>query len=328
MLILYREVSEMKKSIVRVLISICVAAMLFSCLGITAFADNITYTVKAGETVYGICQALGIDFAKYDKWIRENNNITSYTSVRAGKVLVLPGNAAKTATTGVTATALTGGSLLTPVGTATVTNVAGIKTGDVVVSYLINHKLLAGETVAAVCAKLGVDFDSNANTIKALSGIASWNRIPVGKVIVIPSLTAPAGSSFTAIVAHKVVGGETVAGICSSYGVDYGKNFEQLKAQPERDQGRAVLLSSGSRDGRYPDPNPDEHRNGPAYSGKQRSEGQQFRTRYLQPDGQRCGSPDCDFRADRDGCSEACSRVQSRCRQRGENRYQRGSSGN
>ena len=220
----------MKKSIVRVLISICVAAMLFSCLGITAFADNITYTVKAGETVYGICQALGIDFAKYDKWIRENNNITSYTSVRAGKVLVLPGNAAKTATTGVTATALTGGSLFTPVGTATVTNVAGIKTGDVVVSYLINHKLLAGETVAAVCAKLGVDFDSNANTIKALSGIASWNRIPVGKVIVIPSLTAPAGSSFTAIVAHKVVGGETVAGICSSYGVDYGKNLEQLKA--------------------------------------------------------------------------------------------------
>ncbi|MBQ3381015.1 MAG: LysM peptidoglycan-binding domain-containing protein, partial [Oscillospiraceae bacterium] len=118
----------------------------------------------------------------------------------------------------------------TPMGVTAVGTVAGAKTGDIVVSYLINHKLLAGETVAGVCAKLGIDFDSNAATIKALSGITSWNKIPVGKVIVIPSLTVPTGTSFTAIVGHKVVGGETVAGICASYGVDYGKNVEQLKA--------------------------------------------------------------------------------------------------
>ena len=46
----------------------------------------------------------------------------------------------------------------------------------------------------------------------------------------IPSLTAPAGSSFTAIVAHKVKGGETVGAICSNYGLDFAKVQAQLKA--------------------------------------------------------------------------------------------------
>lgn len=218
----------MKKSFVRVLLSVCVAAMLLGCLGITAFADNITYTVRSGDTVFGICQRLGIDFAKNEAWIKQTNNITNYKALRVGQVLTLPGNGTKTttaATTGVTNIAS-----FTPMGVTAVGTVAGAKTGDIIVSYLIQHKLLAGETVAGVCAKLGIDFDSNAATIKALSGITSWNKIPVGKVIVIPSLTVPTGTSFTAIVGHKVVGGETVAGICASYGVDYGKNVEQLKA--------------------------------------------------------------------------------------------------
>ena len=218
----------MKKSFVRVLLSVCVAAMLLGCLGITAFADNITYTVRSGDTVFGICQRLGIDFAKNEAWIKQTNNITNYKALRVGQVLTLPGNGTKTTTAA--ATGVTNIASFTPMGVSAVGTVAGAKTGDIVVSYLINHKLLAGETVAGVCAKLGIDFDSNAATIKALSGITSWNKIPVGKVIVIPSLTVPTGTSFTAIVGHKVVGGETVAGICASYGVDYGKNVEQLKA--------------------------------------------------------------------------------------------------
>ena len=217
----------MKKSFVRVLLSVCVAAMLLGCLGITAFADNITYTVKSGDTVYGICQRLGIDFAKNEAWIKQTNNITNYKALRVGQVLTLPGNGTNTTTA---ATGVTNIASFTPMGVTAVGTVAGAKNGDIVVSYLINHKLQAGETVAGVCAKLGIDFDSNAATIKALSGITSWNKIPVGKVIVIPSLTVPTGATFTAIVGHKVVGGETVAGICASYGVDYGKNIEQLKA--------------------------------------------------------------------------------------------------
>jgi LysM repeat protein len=221
----------MKKSFVRVLLSVCVAAMLLGCLGIPAFAD-FNYTVKSGDTVYGICKRYGIDFAKNEAWIKQKNNITNYKALKVGQVLTLPGNGNGNNTTATTTTTTaTNLASFTTLGTVAATNVSGIKTGDIVVCYLINHKLQAGETVGGVCAKYGVDFESNSGTIKALSGITNWNSIPVGKVIVIPSLVAPAaGSTFTAIVGHKVVGGETVAGICSSYGVDYGKNIEQLKA--------------------------------------------------------------------------------------------------
>ena len=221
---LFLEVSEMKKSIVRVLLSVCVAAMLLGCLGISAFADNITYTVKAGDTVFGICQRLGIDFAKNEAWIKQTNNITNYKALRVGQVLTLPGNGTKTTTTTTTATNIASVSL------GTIAGIGTTQKGDIIICYLINHKMLAGETVSGVCKQLGIDFDSNAETIKALSGITSWNKIPVGKVVVIPSLTVPTGSTYTAIIAHKVVGGETVAGICASYGIDYGKNIEQLKA--------------------------------------------------------------------------------------------------
>ena len=46
----------------------------------------------------------------------------------------------------------------------------------------------------------------------------------------IPSLTVPAGVSYTAIVAHKVVAGETVGSICNKYGLDFSKVQAQLKA--------------------------------------------------------------------------------------------------
>ena len=220
---LFLEVSEMKKSIVRVLLSVCVAAMLLGCLGITAFADNMTYTVKSGDTIFGICQRFGIDFVKNEAWIKQTNNITNYKALRVGQVLTLPVKVNNTTTT-TTATSVAAISV------GTIANAGTTQKGDIIVCYLINHKMLAGETVAGICAQLGIDFDSNAEAIKALSGITSWNKIPVGKVIVIPTLTAPTGSTYTAIIGHKVVAGETVAGICSEYGVDYGKNVEQLKA--------------------------------------------------------------------------------------------------
>ena len=236
------------KNVKRILLSVCIVAMLVSCLGISAFADGedyVQYTIKGGDTVLAVCTKLGIDFYANQDWITTVNHIGNYKDIKVGKVLYLPtfntklhptkamnlSAALGTATTTTTATA--------PVATTTTTTtpmtiapsaIATTSTGDVVVSYLINHKLQAGETVGSVCAALGVDFDSNADKIKQLSGITNYYHIPVGKMIVIPSLTAPAGSSVTAIIAHKVKGGETVGSICSNFGLDFGKVQAQLKA--------------------------------------------------------------------------------------------------
>ena len=233
----------MKKTALRILFSVCIVCMLIICIGVSAFADDtVKYTMKNGDTVLNVCNSLKIDFYANQAWISDVNNITNYSNIKVGKVLVLPtfntsadptrAIAAKAnagtavATTTATTPTATGGAAVT----TTTATMAGLKAGDTVVSYLINHKMAAGETAASVCNALGVDFDSNADTIKQLSQIDNWYRVPVGKNLIVPSLKAPAGSSYTAIVAHKVVGGETVGSICSSYGVDYGKTQAQLKA--------------------------------------------------------------------------------------------------
>ncbi len=228
------------KTVKRVFLSVCIIAILVSSLGAFAYADGdyATYKVQGGDTVLAICNKLGVDFYANQNWITTVNNITNYRDIKVGKVLYLPlfntkndptramnvqkslANAATTAVTTTTAATTT---------TATAA-VATTSAGDTVVSYLINHVMQAGETVGSVCAKLGVDFDSNAAKIKQLSGITNYYHIPVGKTVVIPSLTAPAGSSVTAIVAHKVVGGETVGSICNKYGLDFAKVQAQLKA--------------------------------------------------------------------------------------------------
>ncbi|MBQ9664329.1 MAG: LysM peptidoglycan-binding domain-containing protein [Oscillospiraceae bacterium] len=227
----------------RILISLCVAATLISCFGAFAYADGdgyTTYTIKAGDTVLKVCQSLGIDFYANQAWITSVNNIGNYNNIKVGKVLYLPtfntttdptkAINVKNSLSGTTTTTATTPTTTTVATTTQTAAVATTTAGDAIVSYLIYHKLQAGETVGSVCAALGVDFDSNADRIKQLSGITNYYHIPVGQNIVIPSLTVPAGSSYTAIVAHKVKGGETVGSICNSYGLDFAKVQAQLKA--------------------------------------------------------------------------------------------------
>jgi hypothetical protein len=231
----------MMKKIKRILLALCVAAMLLSCMGAFAFAENdyVEYTVKGGDTVLNICASLKIDFFANEKWITEVNNIGNYNNIKAGKVLYLPTfdttkdptramhakeDVKKLVTANETAAKAAAKAAATP------TPVGTTGSGDPIVSYLISHKLETGETVASVCAKLGVDFDANADKIKKLSGITNYYHVPAGKVVVIPSLTVPTGSDYTAIVAHQVKGGETVGSICSSYKLEYAKVEAQLKA--------------------------------------------------------------------------------------------------
>ena len=236
----------------RILLSLCIAAMLISCFSAAAFADNdegyIKYTMKSGDSVAAVCANQKIDFGANERWITAVNHITNYYNIAVGRVIYLPtfntltdanrANEVASKLTGGTAVATTTAATQTTTTATTATTAAvpattvttGLKPGDTIVSYLINHVLQSGETVGAVCARLGVDFDSNADKIKALSGIDNYYHIAAGKVIVIPSLTAPQGSSYTAIVAHRVTGGETVGSICNDYGLNFGKVQAQLKA--------------------------------------------------------------------------------------------------
>ena len=251
------------KNTKRVLLSLLAAVMLFGCFGVMASADGdyITYTVKGGDTALGICEGLKIDFFANQAWISEVNGIGSYNNIKVNQVLYLPtfdtskdlarANRVKEEIKKASAAAkpaVVTSAAPAAVGTTTM--------GDSVVSYLVNYKLQPGETVADACAKLGVDFNANAEKIKKLSGITNYYHVPAGQIVVIPSSTVPQGSSYTQIVAHKVKAGETAAIICGQYKLDLAKVEGQLKALnntenlsrisvPEPDQRRSDFLSAG-----------------------------------------------------------------------------------
>ena len=224
------------KNTKRVLLSLLAVMMLFGCFGVMASADNdyIAYTVKGGDTALGICEGLKIDFFANQAWISEVNNIGSYNNIKVNQVLYLPtfdtskdptrANKAKEEIKKSAAAAKTAAGPAAPAAVGTTS------AGDSIVSYLINYKLQPGETVGSVCAKLGVDFDANAEKIKKLSGFSNYYHVPAGQIVVIPSLTVPEGSSYTQIVAHQVKGGETAAIICGIYKLDFAKIEGQLKA--------------------------------------------------------------------------------------------------
>lgn len=226
----------MKKRVLSALLSLVLVVSLAAGLGVTAYADDatITYTLKSGDTVAKVCQDLGIDFVKNYAWITATNNITNYSALPVGKVLILPapGTVATAAATPATTTTVAPGTVVAGTTTSPVVVPAAgtATTGDAVAYYLIAHTLKSGETVYSVCNTYGIKFDANANTISKLNNITSWTNLKVGQVLLLPSTTPPASGDYYRIVAHKVVSGDTVVAICSANGIEYGKNIDMLKA--------------------------------------------------------------------------------------------------
>ena len=223
----------MKKRIVSVLLSVCMVVCLLASMPGTALAANtIEHTLKAGETVFSVCQSYGIDFwANYD-WITKTNNITNYANVKVGTKLILP--APTKAAESVTGTTVLVDS----------SKDSSLLSGDFVSGYLVAYSLKAGETVFAVCNGLGVNFDENADLIQKLSGIANFYNLKVGQKVIVPTMTAPSSGVYYKVVAHKVQAGDTAGAICRSYGIDYSSNEALLKALNNRDNLGAIKAGS------------------------------------------------------------------------------------
>ena len=187
----------------------------------------MAHQVKGGETAATICGLYKLDFAKIQGQLKALNNTENLNRISVGQIFYLP---VPVGTAGGTVSAPSGTAATTASTTAGNNTAAGnaatgsaVTAGDTIVSYLINYKLQAGETVGSVCARLGVDFDANAEKIKKLSGFSNYYHVPVGQVVVIPSMSVPQGYNYTAIVAHQVKGGETAATICGLYKLNFAK---------------------------------------------------------------------------------------------------------
>ncbi len=203
----------------------------------TFSVPTVSYTLKNGDFVSAVCQKLKIDFAKNDAWIRAANNITSYNNLKVGRVIILPAPG----TTPALSTAGTGAAATTTAATTvatTTTSAVGLLAGDTVSYYMYTYIVKSGDTLFNICNSVGANMD----TVQKLNNITNPAALRVGQALSIPSTVVPSSGSYTKIVAHKVVSGDTVQAICKTYGVDYGKTAAQIKALNNRDNLDAIKV--------------------------------------------------------------------------------------
>ena len=209
----------MKKRLVSILLSLCLVFALMCGMSVIAYADGTQeYTLKAGDTVFSVCQKLGVDFYANQAWIMETNHITSWNNLKSGMKLTLP------------AAGTIGGVAATTTTAANTAPTSTLSTGDTVSYYLVEHVMQAGETVYSVCNQLGIDFAANSDRIKVMNGINNYNNVKVGTTVKLPATSVPASGTYTQIVAHKVVAGDTVGALCRTYGIDYASSADTIKA--------------------------------------------------------------------------------------------------
>ena len=188
-----------------------------------ATTTTTTPTTTTPTTVLKVCNDLGIDFHKNYEWITAVNNITNYNNLKVGRVLTLPAPGTTPALSTATSTTTTGTAVTT--GT-TVATTGTTLAGDTVQYYLIDYVVKSGDTLYNICNYYGANID----TVQKLNNIGNAARLTVGQKLSIPSASAPTSGSYTKVIAHKVVSGDTVDALCRSYGISYATNATKISA--------------------------------------------------------------------------------------------------
>ena len=264
----------MKRRLLRLLTALMLVLSLCASLGVTAAADTgdvFTVTVKSGDNIVTICEAAGIDIYTYINIVKTLNGFTSdsqLVNLTAGQVLYLPtsnkaaaelteafaateaaNKAAAATTTTTTSTSKTTtvypsywSTVSVPTTSTTTTSGGTLSTGDSIGYYIVKYSVSSGDTMTGIYSSWGLNYKTYSNTILKLNKLTSLDSLRVGQTLYLPTNSATAGNIVYTVVAHKIQSGETVSGICSSYGLSYysstnmletlnpGTNFNSIRA--------------------------------------------------------------------------------------------------
>jgi len=108
----------------------------------------VPYTMSYGETVSGVCNALGVNFAIFSPFIKQVNNVSNWTRVRAGDTLIIP----------------------TPVAPAVGTTCYGV----------MQHMVASSDTAYGITASKGVNYSANERLLKVLNQTENLAAIKAG----------------------------------------------------------------------------------------------------------------------------------------------------
>lgn len=133
----------------------------------------VHHVMRSGETVGGICLALGVDFASHSAEIKRVNNIKDYNRIFVGRVIKIP--------------------VSTPP-----------KSG--VFTAIVAHRVVRGDAMMNICNNYGLNYSTVLPELQAINNRKdNFSSIKVGQIILLPVQT-------TAVAQPPVTpGGGTVA---------------------------------------------------------------------------------------------------------------------
>lgn len=133
----------------------------------------VPYTMSYGETVSGVCNALGVNFSIFSPFIKQVNNISNWNRVRAGDTLVIP----------------------TPVAPSVGTTCYGV----------MEHIVAGSDTAYGIVSSKGVNYNANERLLKVLNQTDNLAAIkaggkffyPVPLTVSVPGTGNPGATSTT-----------------------------------------------------------------------------------------------------------------------------------
>ena len=78
---------------------------------------------------------------------------------------------------------------------------------DTIKGYLVPYTVKAGDTIYGICQAKGLNFDANLARIGRINGLTNYNYMVPGKILWLPSDTAPTGSGYYTLLGHTLVYG-------------------------------------------------------------------------------------------------------------------------
>ena len=199
----------------------------------------VSHTVRTGETTYGICQDLGINYGEKAAMIASLNPGKNLSAIRTGQVLLFPagsasgaistGTATGTAATGKTGTATAAGNSgygggYTPAAAKEAKTPEAFKAKEGVLYYLKEITIAKDDTAYALVKAAGFDYTTYyADVLLSVNNLSSFNGLKEGNKILMLSSSA-AGAKY-AVTGVKVKDGDTVIKMCDDAGISYSENM-------------------------------------------------------------------------------------------------------
>lgn len=255
------------KKLTKMLVCTLLCCAMFSamCVSAAAEGDVVSVTVASGDSLFGICQKLGVDFYTYKSIIKTLNGFTTdaqLDKISVGRVLYLPASNERAAYltqsfaatgTGVSSGTLVPGTAVAGSGAASPPNwrdqvypsywntgstssgasaadgasSVTLASGDTVKYYIIRRTIQSGETLTGIYNSMGLNYNTFSSQILKLNKLSNLNRIRAGQSLLLPVTSADA--PVYTVVEHKIASGETVTGICAAYGLNYSSSKSMLE---------------------------------------------------------------------------------------------------